>query len=100
MPLFDGNFHSPHMTRCAFFFKRTGFKCLVTAGTLLVKGVGSFGNFLIAFIRIVAFTARLGISVLIFSQRVMTVTARQTITGDRMMLFVIKYNVPRRDFKF
>jgi hypothetical protein len=88
------------MTGSAFVFKRAGLKCRVTAGTLLVKGVGAFRNFLIAFIQLMTFTARLGISVLIFSQRVMTVTARQTITGDRMMLFVIKYNVPRRDFKF
>jgi hypothetical protein len=78
------------MTRGAFIFKRAGLKCRVTAGTLHVKGVGSFRNFLIAFIQFMTFTARLGISVFIFSQRVMTVTARQTITVDRMMFFVFK----------
>jgi hypothetical protein len=45
------------MTGGTFLFKRTGAVFFVAAGTLLMKGIGSFGSFFIAFIGIMAFTA-------------------------------------------
>jgi hypothetical protein len=45
------------MTGGTFFFKWTRAVFLVAAGTLLVKGVGTFRSFLIPFIGIMAFTA-------------------------------------------
>jgi hypothetical protein len=87
------------MTRGTFFFKRAGIIGFVATGALLVKGVGSLGDFCIAFIRRMTFTARLGLIVFIFSQSVVAVTTRQPVTGDRVMLFVFEYDVARRDIK-
>jgi len=87
------------MTNGAFFFTRAGLKGRVTSGTLLVKGVRPFRDFLIAFIRVMTFAARLGISVFIFGKRMMTVTARQSVPGDIVMLFVLEYDISRSDFK-
>jgi len=83
----------------AFFFTRAGLKGLMTSGTLLVEGIGPFRNFLVAFIQFMTFTARLGIRVFIFGQRVMTVTARQSIAGDIVMLFVLEYDISGGNFK-
>jgi hypothetical protein len=87
------------MTRGAFFFKRAGPKTLVTAPALLVNRIGPFRDFLIAFIQFMAFTARLGLIVFIFSKRVMTVPAGQSISADIVMFFVLKYDISRSDFK-
>jgi len=87
------------MTGGAFFFKRAGLKGLVTSGTLLVEGIGPFRNLLVAFIQFMTFAARLGIRIFIFGQRMVTVTARQSITGDIMMFFVLKNDISRSDFK-
>jgi hypothetical protein len=88
------------MTGVTFFFGRACLKRLMTSGALLVKGIGPFRNFLIAFIQFMAFAARLGISVFIFFKCVMTVTARQPIAGDGVMLLVLEYDISRSDFKF
>jgi hypothetical protein len=82
-----------------FNVKRAGLEGLVTSGTLLVKGIGPFGDFLIALVQFVTFTARLGISVFIFSQRVVTVTTRQSIPVDIGVLFVLENDISRSDFK-
>lgn len=45
------------MTGGTFFFKRACLKSLMTPGALLMKGIGPFRNFLIAFIQFMALTA-------------------------------------------
>ena len=59
----------------AVFFNRTGAESFVTAAALLVEGISALGYFLIAFGRIMAFNARLGLIILIFSQGMMALTA-------------------------
>ena len=81
------------------FYIRPGLEGLVASATLLVKSVGSLGDLLIAFIQFMAFTARLGIIVFIFSKRVMTVAARQSISVDIVMLFVLEDDIARGNFK-
>jgi hypothetical protein len=61
------------MTGDTIFFNRTGAKVLMTAGTLLMKGVRSFGDFFITLIGIVAFSAGFGTIILIFCQGMMTI---------------------------
>jgi hypothetical protein len=71
----------------------------VASATLLVKSVGSFRDLLIAFIELMAFTARLGILVFIFGKGVMTVAARQSVSVDIVMLFVLKDDIACGNFK-
>jgi hypothetical protein len=71
----------------------------VASATLLVERVSQFWHILVAFIRIMTCTARLGIRVFTFAQRVMTVTARQAIAGDIVMLFVLEYDISGGNFK-
>ena len=78
------------MTGGTFLFKRTGAIFLVTAGTLLMKGIGPFGSFFITFIGIMAFTARLCIGILILVEGMVTITARYPVTGVGVVCFVIK----------
>ena len=63
---------------------RAGFKFFVAADTLEMKGVASFGNFFIAFIRIMAFSAGLGVHIIIFFLKfVMAVSAGKTWSRSR-----------------
>jgi hypothetical protein len=79
------------MARSTIRFNRAGFKFLVAAGTLLVKGVGPFRNFLITFIRIMAFSAELGVHIIIiFLKFVMAVPAGKTVAEFGCVSFVIK----------
>ena len=78
------------MTGGTFLFKRTGAISLMTAGTLLMKGIGAFGSFFIPFIGVMAFTARLRIGILILGKGMVTITARYPITGVGVVGFVIK----------
>jgi hypothetical protein len=82
-----------------FNVKRAGPKALVAAGTLLVQGIGSFRDFLIAFVQLVTFAARSGFFVFIFRKGVMTVTARQSIPIDIEVFFMLENNISRSDFK-
>jgi hypothetical protein len=63
------------MTGRTILFKRTGTISLVAAGTLLVKGIGTFRRFFIPFIGVMAFTARLCIGILVLVKGMMTITA-------------------------
>ena len=45
------------MTGGTFLFKRTGAIFIVAAGTLPMKGIGTFGSFFITLIGIMTFTA-------------------------------------------
>ena len=63
------------MTGGTIFFNRTGAKGFMTAAALLVESISALGDFFITFIRVMAFSARLGLVILIFGQGMMAVAA-------------------------
>jgi hypothetical protein len=89
----------PHMAGGTIFFGRAGLIFFVAAGTLLMKGVSTFGNFFITFIRVMTFNTRLCIGVLFFGKRVMAVSARYPVSGVSVMGIVIKQYFSRRNVK-
>jgi hypothetical protein len=79
------------MTSGTFLFKRTGLIFLVTAGTLLMKSISTFGGFFIPFIGIMAFSAGLGVHIIIiFLKLMMAVSAGKTVAEFGCVSFVIK----------
>jgi hypothetical protein len=79
------------MTGGTFLFKRTGAVFFVAAGTLLMKGISSFGSFFITFIGIMAFSAGLGVHIIIFFLKLMmAVSAGKTVAEFGCVSFVIK----------
>jgi hypothetical protein len=79
-----------HMTPGTFH--GTGFKFLVTSDTLLMEGIGSFGNIFIIAFKLVAIATRFDTFNFTHFHRMMTVSASDTIAVYRCMGLMIEKN--------